>query len=202
MTTFFLIRHAVHELGGETLAGRLPGVHLSAKGREQAAALAQRLQGVPIKAVYTSPLDRTRETAASVANALGLEAQVDEDLLELGFGEWQGRKIADLKQDELWNRFNSFRSGTLPPGGELMMDTQRRIVGAMLRLRERHGDEYVALVSHADVIKAAVAYFMGIPLDLFQRIEISPASITIIGLADYGPWILSVNNTTQLPHLP
>ncbi len=202
MTVFFLIRHALHSLGSETLAGRTPGVHLSPDGEKQAARLAERLRHLPFKAIYTSPLERTQQTAQAIGAATGIAPQIREELLELDFGDWMGRKIADLKPDEKWRQFNAFRSGTRAPNGELMLETQARIVGLMQNLREKHPDDYVALVSHADVIKSAVAYYLGVPLDLFQRIEISPASVCVVAVADYGPWILGINHTGDLPEMP
>jgi probable phosphomutase (TIGR03848 family) len=201
MTVFYLIRHALHSLGGETIAGRTPGVHLSPDGQAQAAQLAERLAGVSLKAIYCSPLDRTRETAQPIAAKLGLPVQVCEELNELDFGDWSGQKLDDLRKLEKWRQFNSFRSGTRTPNGELMLETQARIICEMGRLRERHPDEYVALVSHGDVIKSAVAYCLGVHLDMFQRIEISPASVSVVAIADYGPWVLCVNNTSDLPHV-
>lgn len=202
MTIFFLIRHALHSLGGETIAGRLPDVHLSPGGQEQATQLAARLQAAPLKAIYCSPLERTRETAAAIGAPLELAPQTLPDLLELDFGDWMGQKLEALRPQEKWRQFNAFRSGTRAPNGELMLETQLRIVGCMERLREQHPNDAIALVSHGDVIKSAVAYFLGVPLDMFQRIEISPASVSIVAVADYGPWVLCVNHTGDLPDLP
>jgi probable phosphoglycerate mutase len=198
MTAFYLIRHAIHSFDSNALAGRLPSVHLSAEGQEQAAALAARLANVPMKAIYCSPLERTQETARAIADVLKLEPQIAPEILELDFGEWMGQRFDDLRPQEKWQYFNSFRSGTRAPGGELMLETQSRIVGFMQQLHEKHPDEAVALVSHADVIKSAVAYYMGVPLDLFHRIEISPASISIVTVADYGPQVLCINHTGEL----
>jgi probable phosphomutase (TIGR03848 family) len=199
MTVFFLIRHALHSLGGERIAGRTPGVHLSPDGRVQAAQLAERLADVPLKAIYCSPLERTRETAQPIADRLGLPVQVCEELNELNYGDWSGQKLEDLRKLEKWQQFNSFRSGTRVPNGELMLETQARIIREMQCLRERHPDDYVALVSHGDVIKSAVAYCLGVHLDMFQRIEISTASVSVIAMSGYGPWVLCVNNTGDLP---
>lgn len=202
MTVFFLIRHALHEFGSEAIAGRTPGVHLSPDGQAQAARLADRLAAMPIKAIYHSPLERTTETAQAIGARLGLVPQVNDALNELDFGDWAGRKLSDLRGQEQWREFNAFRSGTRAPNGELMLEAQARMVCEMQRLRECHPDDCVALVSHGDIIKSAVAYYLGVPLDLFQRIEISPASVSIIAVADYGPWTLCVNHTGDLPDLP
>lgn len=194
-TTFLLIRHGAHLLGGDRIAGRTPDVHLSPWGCEQAAKLAERLGSLPIQAVYTSPMERTRETAAPLADGLGLTLQSLPELNEIDFGDWNGARLDDLRPQPLWQQWNAFRSGTRAPNGESMLEAQCRILQAMERLRERHPDEVVALVSHADVIKAAVAYFLGAPLDLFLRIEIGLASVTAINVGEFGPWVLCVNET-------
>jgi len=202
VTTFLLVRHALHAYGGERIAGRQTNVHLSPAGQEQTVGLATRLSSLPIRAVYTSPLERTRETAEAIAKPLNLTPQVRDELMELNFGDWTGERLDDLRPQEHWKQFNAFRSGTPAPNGELMLETQGRIVGLMTRLREAHPNETVALVSHADVIKSAVAYFLGVPIDLFLRIEISCASVSVVAVADYGPWVLGVNHTGDMPVLP
>ncbi len=199
MTTFLLIRHAAHSLGGQTIAGRTPGVSLSPDGQAQAARLAERVSHLPIKAIYCSPIDRVRQTAQPVADRLGLPVRVNDTLAEIDYGEWTGRTLDELRPLPHWQRWNSFRSGTRVPGGESMLDIQSRVVAEMLRLRDHHPGECVAVFSHGDVIKAAVAYFLGVPLDLFMRIEIGLASISVVAVAEYGPWVLCVNNTGDVP---
>jgi probable phosphomutase (TIGR03848 family) len=198
MATFLLIRHGAHLLGGETIAGRMEGVHLSPLGHSQAAGLISRVGSVPIRAVYTSPVTRCRETAAPLAAHLGLAAQVADGLSEIDFGEWTGRTIAELRPLPQWKRWNAFRSGARAPGGESMVQVQSRIVREMELLAESHAGECIALISHGDVIKAAVAHWLGVPLDLFQRIEISLASLSVIRLAEFGPWVLGVNSTGEV----
>jgi probable phosphomutase (TIGR03848 family) len=198
MTTFLLIRHAAHLLGPDTIAGRTPDVHLSPLGRDQAAALGARLGPLPIRAIYCSPIDRARETAEPLAAKLGLPVQISEAITEIDFGEWSGAHLDQLRPLQLWRRWNEYRSGTRIPGGELMIQTQARIVAEMERLRARHPDECIALVSHGDVIKAAVAHCLGVHLDLFRRIEISLASMSVIKVGDLGPWVLCVNNTADI----
>ncbi len=202
MTTFLLVRHALHEFGGERIAGRTPNVHLSPDGLRQADALADRLAGIRIDALYASPILRCQETAAKVAEPHGLPVQTDEAITELGFGDWTGARLGDLGTEDRWKRFNAFRSGTRAPNGELFLETQLRIVRFVLDLRERHEGQTVALVSHADVIRAALLHFLGIPMDQFLRLEISPASISTVAVADYGPWVLGINHTGELPRLP
>jgi probable phosphomutase (TIGR03848 family) len=202
MTIFLLIRHAVHLLGSERIAGRMPDVHLSPRGQEQAQQLAKRLAAVPIRALYCSPITRAQETAQALAAQFDLPVQTCDDIQELNYGDWTGRTLEELRPLEQWKQWNSFRSGTRIPNGESMLEIQARIVSQMQRLKEQHPNEVVALVSHGDVIKAAVAYCLGVPLDMFQRIEISPASVSVVGIADYGPWVLCVNNTNEPGELP
>jgi broad specificity phosphatase PhoE len=202
MTTFLLIRHGAHTLGGETLAGRAPGVCLSPSGREQARRMAERVARLPVAALYASPADRTRETAAFLAGRLGLQMEVREGLNEIDFGEWTGRPLAELRQREDFRRWNTFRGGSPVPGGEPMPAVQARVVGELLRLRERHPDSCIALVSHGDVIKAALAWALGVPLDLLMRIEIGLASVSGVRLGDYGPWVLCVNHCGEELPMP
>ena len=202
MTVFFLIRHALHSFGSEAIAGRTPDVHLSAQGQEQAAQLGERLSHIAFEAICSSPMERTQETANAIAARQNVAVRVRPEINELDFGDWVGHKLDDLRPQENWKQFNSFRSGTRAPGGELMLETQNRIVTFMQGLRMEHPSGNVALVSHADVIKSAVAYYLGVPLDLMSRIEISPASVSVIAVSDYGPWVLGVNHTSDLPQLP
>jgi broad specificity phosphatase PhoE len=194
MTTFLLIRHAAHGLLGKTLVGRTAGVHLSAEGQEQATRLAEWLSNQPIRAVYSSPLERACETAAPIADTLRLPLRISNALLELDFGEWTGRSFDQLSGDERWDHWNAFRSGTRAPGGETMLEAQARMVAELERLRGEHPDERVVVVGHSDPIKATLAYYLAMPLDLFGRLEISPASVSVLELHDWGPRILCVNH--------
>lgn len=198
MTTFLLIRHATNDTVGKSIPGRTAGVHLNEEGKAQAAALAVRLSRVPMTAIYSSPLERARETAEPMARQFNLEVQFSEGINELQFGAWMGRELEQLAPEPKWQQFNAFRSGTRIPGGELMLEAQARIVAELERLREQHPNETIAIVSHGDLIKAAIAHYAGIHLDLFQRIEISPASVSIIAVDDNGPRILKVNDTGEL----
>lgn len=199
MTTFYLIRHATTDaVTGRRIAGRAAGVHLNEEGRAEAEALAARLAPETLKAVYSSPLERALETAEPIARTRRLEVQTLDALNELQFGQWTGRTFEELEPDAQWHQFNSFRSGTRIPGGEMMIEAQARIVNELERLSERHRDEAVAVVSHGDLIKAAVAHYAGIHLDMFWRIEISPASVSIVELNDYGPRVLLINGMGRL----
>ena len=197
MTTFALIRHAAHARLGHTIVGRAPGVQLSPAGLGEAGALAERLEGSPIRALYSSPLERARATAAPIAARLGIKVQIADELNEIDFGDWTNRTLADLHDLEEWRWFNGFRSSSRIPHGEAMIEVQGRILGLVDRLCAAYPEQMVALVSHGDVIKATLAHYLGVPLDLFQRIEISPASVSIVRVERYGPAVLLVNGCVE-----
>ena len=201
MTTFLLIRHALHEFGGHRIAGRTPDVNLSPDGLRQATALAERLARTKIDAIYASPVLRCQQTAERIAAPHRLEIRTADAITELDFGDWQGATLADLDGQDHWKRFNAFRSGTRAPNGELFLETQLRIVRFLLDIKDRHPNQTVAVVSHADVIRAALLHFLGMPMDHFLRVEISPASVTTVAIAPYGPWVLGINHTGELPTL-
>jgi probable phosphoglycerate mutase len=197
MTLFYLIRHGNTDMVNRTLAGRLPGVHLNAEGEAQAIRLADRLSEVPFEAIYTSPLERTRETAAPLATRLGIEIRISESFNEIDYGAWTGISFADIQENPDWRKYNLFRSGTRIPEGDLMPDVQRRTVRELERLRELFPKGAVAIVAHGDVIKLAIAYFAGIPIDFILRLTISPASVSVVSVEDYGPRIVCVNDTGE-----
>jgi probable phosphomutase (TIGR03848 family) len=199
LTIFYLIRHAAHGLLGQRMAGRMAGVRLSPEGRAQAQQLATRLGSRPIQAVYAGPLERARETAEPLAVTLGIQVEIADEVNELDFGEWTGQALDELRELPAWQLFNSFRSGTRIPGGELMPEVQTRILSFLESAARRHVEAHVAIISHGDVIKSALAYYLGIPLDLFQRIEVSPASVSIIELQPWGPRLLALNWTENPP---
>ncbi len=195
MTRILLIRHAHHDYIGRAIAGWRAGVSLSAQGKVEAAALAERLASAEINAIYSSPLERALETALPLSKRLDLQIEVRDALGEVQFGEWTGRTMAELDADPLWHRFNRYRSSTRAPNGELMLESQARIVGEIERIREQHPNGMIAVFSHGDVIRAAVLHYLGMPIDLFQRIEIHPASVTTMDLDENGPRILKLNET-------
>jgi probable phosphoglycerate mutase len=175
-------------------------VHLNTAGEGQAARLADRLRAVRIEAVYSSPLERARQTAEPIARGRGveggaLEVRTLDALAEIAFGEWTGRTLSELDREPAWRRFNSFRSGTRIPGGELIAEVQARAVSGLVALRGRHPAGTVVAVSHGDVIRAALAYWLGMPLDLMQRLEVEPASVSAVELDDDGVRILRLNDT-------
>jgi probable phosphomutase (TIGR03848 family) len=196
--TLLLIRHGQTDWIGRAIAGRQPGVHLNAEGQAQALRLRDRLRHLPITTIYSSPLERARETAAPLAAALGVEVRSCDEAVELDFGRWTGSAMAALADDPGWRRFNSWRGTTRAPGGELMPEVQTRIVRAIVRIRAEHAGEAVAVFSHGDVIRSAVAYFAGVSLDLFHRIEIRPASVSSLRFWDDGVLVLGFNDTGEL----
>lgn len=198
MTTFLLIRHAVHDAVAHTLAGRLPGVTLSAAGQVQAQQLAARLAALPIAAVHSSPQARAMQTAQPLAAQLRLDITCSAGLDEIDFGEWAGQRFDALAADGRWEHWNGFRSGAPLPNGGLMLQVQARAVAAVAALHRQHRDQTVALVSHSDIIKAVIAHYLGAPLDLLQRIEISPASVSVLALHDWGAQIMRLNDTGEL----
>lgn len=178
LTHFLLIRHAAHDYLGRAVPGRKPGVHISARGREQAEQLARSLAALPIDGLYSGPLERVRETAKPVCRGLNLELKIDDAFDEFDVGDWTDRTFADLDRDELWRRFNSFRSCTRPPGGELMIEVQARVVRKMCELRAQH--RCVAIITHGDVVRAALTHFLGMHISAYAQIEIDPASISLV----------------------
>jgi probable phosphoglycerate mutase len=201
MTTFVLIRHASCDPVGRSIAGRRPGVHLNDLGKQQADGLADRLSRVAFAGIYSSPLERALETAAPLAVRQRLDVQVAAGFTEIDFGDWTGRTLADLDQLPDWRRFNSFRSGTRIPGGENMADVLARVLHEMDRLCERHPDsgDPVAVVSHGDVLRVLLAHALGVSPDHMQRLELSPASISILQLEYHGPRLLLLNSTEAWP---
>jgi len=192
-TVFHLVRHATYGLIGHVLAGRTPGHRLNPAGQAQAAALAASLAALPIAAIVSSPLERTRETAEAIAAPHGLPVQIEPDLIEIDFGEWTGSAFPALHALPEWRAFNSFRSSTPIPGGETMLAAQSRAVAAILRQRAAHPGSELVVVSHGDVVKAILAHFLGMPLDLFRRLDIAPGSRSVLALHDEDAQVRAVN---------
>jgi probable phosphoglycerate mutase len=201
-TLVLLVRHGQTPTTGTTLPGRSAGLHLADAGRAQAEAAAARIAALgEVGAVYASPLERARETAAPIARATGNRVRTLTGLQECDFGEWTGRKLADLRKLKAWRQVQGNPSGFRFPGGESFGEMQLRIADAVATLHARHPGERVVAVSHADPIKAAVAHALGTPLDLFQRIVISPCSITAVVATGAGPIVLAVNAVDDLNRL-
>ncbi len=201
-TLVLLVRHGQTPTTGKLLPGRAPGLHLSETGQAQAKDVAERLAGVPkIAAIYASPLERTRETAAPLAAALGTKVKMDKGLLEVDIGDWTGQEFKTVRKAPEWKMVHSYPSGFRFPGGESFVEMQTRVVSALERLRSAHPGQTIVAVSHADTIKAAVAHALGTHLDLFQRIVISPCSVTAIAYGDGGPTVLCVNSVGDVKAL-
>ncbi|HEX5830224.1 MAG TPA: histidine phosphatase family protein, partial [Gemmatimonadaceae bacterium] len=186
MTTALLVRHAHCEPVGRRVAGRAAGVPLDAEGRRQAARLGERLRHLPLAAVVSSPLERAAWTAVAIARPHGLTVVCDEAWSEVDVGEWTGMELTALEHDERWRRWNHFRGGTRAPGGELMIEVQARAVAALARLADQHRDAMVAVVSHADVLRAVLAHHLGMSLDHLARLELAPASVSAIEIGEWG----------------
>lgn len=199
MVTVLLVRHGLTAWTGPVLAGWTPGVHLDDRGREQAADLAQRLAPVPLAAVVSSPLERCQETAeAIVAGRDGTGVATDERLGECRYGDWTGKPLKKLAKERLWRVVQSHPSAATFPGddGESLRDTQHRAVNAVRDWNRRLGDDATYLVcTHADVIKAVAADALGLHLDLFQRIQVDPCSLTVIRYTDLRPFVVRLNDT-------
>lgn len=201
MTTFFLIRHASCSGLGQKLWGRTPGVCLNETGKLQAQRLAQRLDGVKLQAIYSSPVERALETADTLAQSMNLEVTKSYALNEIDYGDWTGKTFEILSGDDRWRRYNARRSTTIIPGGESFLDVQNRIIKELDVLSHQHANAHVALVSHADVIRAAVAYFTATPIDMIERFEISPCSVSVLALDEESATLLTINNRCELSQL-
>ena len=196
MTTFLLIRHALCDPVGRSIAGRAPGIHLNDSGRRQAQRLARTLSATPLSGVYSSPLERAVETARPIAERHGLQVQRVESFNEIDFGSWTGRTLAELDPLPEWARFNASRSRCSTPGGENMAEVLGRVLRELDRLGELHPPpQAVAVVSHGDVLRSLMAHALGMPLDLIHRLEISPASISILETGGSAPRVLLLNST-------
>nr|WP_205520635.1 histidine phosphatase family protein [Propylenella binzhouense] len=189
----FLVRHAAHGDLGRVLSGRRAGIGLAEHGTEQARRLAHRLKRDPVAAIVTSPIERAAETAAIIGEALGVPPATDDAFTEVDFGAWTGRSFESLRDDPECRLWNEARSRARPPGGESIHEVQHRAVAALERLRAAYTGLAVVVVSHGDVIRAALAHYLGLPLDNLLRFEISPASLSALVVGDWGGKVLSVN---------
>ena len=211
-TLVFLVRHGQTPTTGQVLPGRAPGLHLGDVGLAQAEAVAENLslwndqqqqttkrsnsKAAGITAVYASPMERTYETATPIARAVGLRVRKNKGLLEADFGDWTGKKLSALRKKPEWAAVQNNPSGFRFPRGESFGEMQLRMVSTLEKLASDHQGETIVAVSHADTIKAAAAHALGTHLDLFQRIVISPCSVTAIQYTAQGPLVLGVNTMT------
>lgn len=201
MALILLIRHAVTGQTGRRLYGRSRGNSLSDRGREQAERLAERLADVPLDVVYASPMERCRETAAPILRGRGLRVRTVADLNEVDYGDWTGRTFASLRRTKLWQRVRSSPASIRFPGGETLHEVQQRSVRAIEEIAARHAKGIAAVVTHGDVVRLSLAHYAGVHLDLFQRLEVAPASVTAVEVGTAGPRILRANDTGDLTDL-
>lgn len=200
MTLLFLIRHGMTDAVGSKLVGRAPGVPLNDVGRAQAEALSTRLASVEFGALSASPLERAMRTASAIASPRGLEINPSEALTDVDFGEWTGKTLMELRDLPEFRRFNTHRSTTRPPGGEHTLQVQERMVTHLAHLALKHPNQTVLVVSHADPIRAALAYFLGMPIDFMCRVEVDPGSISRLELSGSFARALSINEQYHLHH--
>jgi probable phosphoglycerate mutase len=203
MTTILLIRHAVNDfVKTGRLAGWTPGVHLNEEGQAQAEALGLRLADAQLDHIYASPIDRTMETAQAIAqHHPHLTVEATTDIGEVQYGDWEGKKIRDLAQRKMWSVVQEYPSRAYFPNGETMRGVQVRIVDAIEGYVQKHPNQTIALVFHADLIKMTLAHYLGMHLDVFQRIVISPASISTLQLEHSRPFVVSMNDMAHVLEL-
>ncbi|WP_286930097.1 MULTISPECIES: histidine phosphatase family protein [Aeromicrobium] len=201
MAIVLLVRHGRSTANTSgTLAGRLPDIHLDELGLTQVEATGARLADLSLADVVTSPLERCRETAAAIAGRHGIEPTVDESITECGYGDWQGRALKDLAAEDLWKTVQHHPAAAAFPGGESLAAMQARGVAAIrghdARIEAEHGAHAVwVAVSHGDVIKAVLADALGMHLDLFQRLHVDPASVSIVRYGARRPDVVAVNTS-------
>ena len=200
MTTILLIRHGeTAYVASGRLSGRLPGVPLNDKGRQEAARIAEALRDAPIKAIYSSPIQRAVETAEPLAQALGLPVQIREGLIETNAGNWQGKTLKQVARTKLWKIVMEQPSQFQFPGGETFLEVQQRIVQALDGVAKEHDEkDIVACFSHGDPIKLAIAHYLCMPLDSFQRIGMNTGSLTILHLGNTRPHLGPINQLFDL----
>ncbi|MDQ4065155.1 MAG: MSMEG_4193 family putative phosphomutase [Actinomycetota bacterium] len=193
MTTLYLVRHAVTDHTGQRLSGWAEGIPLTAAGRDQAAALAQHLAPVPLEAIYSSPIDRTLETARTIARPHRITVRVRKGIGEVDYGTWTGRSLRSLARTKLWQEVLRQPSAVRFPEGETLHEVQTRAVAEIERMRTEHADGVVCCVSHGDVIKLVIAHYTGVHIDLFQRLVVAPASVSRLVWGRGGPRLVALN---------
>jgi probable phosphomutase (TIGR03848 family) len=196
MPTLLLIRHGENDfLKQGRLPGRLPDIHLNERGREQSVALAETLKTAPIRAIYSSPLERAVETAEPLARILGLPIQIRPALLDTDVGEWQGLYLKELRKLSLWKQVHAHPSTFRFPGGESFIEFQQRLVSEIESLVVAHKPkDMLAVVFHSDPIKLVLAHFLGLPLDNFQKLGVSPGSVSILVIGKFGSFLAGLNH--------
>ncbi|MDQ3963700.1 MAG: histidine phosphatase family protein [Actinomycetota bacterium] len=193
MTTLYLVRHAVTVDTGKRLTGWTEGVPLTDEGIAQARAVAKALAAVPFKALYSSPIDRTLETARAIAEPHRLQVRTRRGLGEIDYGDWTDRPLKALARTKLWQRVTSYPSGVRFPNGETLREAQVRAIEEIEKIHDEHPKGAVCCVSHGDVIKLVLAHYLGTHIDLYQRIVVAPASVSLIALGEQGPRVWGLN---------
>ena len=194
MTTFFMVRHAVTEHTGKRLSGWMEGIALNEQGRNQAERVGEALADVKFEAIYSSPIERTNETARAIAIHHDVRVSTRRALGEVEYGGWTNRPLRSLMRTKLWGPVQRFPSAARFPDGESLREVQVRALEEIERIAEDHPKGNVCCVSHGDVIKLVLAHYMGVHIDLFQRLVVAPASISVFSLSERGPLILSLNS--------
>jgi probable phosphomutase (TIGR03848 family) len=195
LTVFYLVRHGVTAHTGQRLSGWMPGIHLTDEGRAQAEATAQMLASVPFKAIYSSPIERTMETAAPIARLHKLDIVQTPRLGEVEYGKWSNRSFKTLAKTKLWEKIQHYPSGIRFPDGETLREVQARAVEELESIAGHHRKQTVCCVSHADVIRLLAAHYLGVHIDLFQRLSVAPASVSVIALNDGRPLVVTLNSS-------
>lgn len=201
MNRLLLIRHALTDWVGKRVAGWTPGISLNDEGRKQAARLAEWLEPVHLEAIYASPLERTVETAEPIAKSHGLDVQLRDLLGETRYGDLNGKAVEDVMKTDLWEKFRACPSRTRFPGAETIYEVQVRVVGELEEILQDHPTGSIAVVTHADPVRVAVAHYIGLPLDLVGRIWVSPASVTIMRFDEWGQRLTHLSHTGSLEFL-
>lgn len=202
MTTLFLVRHAVTSHTGNKLTGWMEGVSLSQEGRKQAGIAAEGLAHVNFDAIYSSPIERTLETARAIAGRQAARVKVRRGLGEVEYGAWTNRSLKTLAKTKLWEQVQRFPSAARFPDGESLREVQSRAVTEIERIVAEHPKGKICCVSHGDVIKLIAAHYLGVHIDLYQRIVIGPASVSVISVTSHGPYVIALNNTPLAPAEP
>ena len=193
MTIFYLVRHGVTPHTGHRLSGRMPDIHLNDAGRSEAEGAASSLAKVRLQSIYSSPIDRCTETAKIIADKHGLPVRTRKDLAEVEYGSWTNRSLKTVARTKLWSSVQRWPAGTRFPEGESFVEIQSRGVAVLENLRIRHPKDRICVVSHGDVLRLVIAHYMGIHLDLFQRILVTPGSISVLSVTNSGPVVLTLN---------
>jgi probable phosphomutase (TIGR03848 family) len=196
-TVVCFVRHGTTATTGKVLPGRARGLHLSEQGRDEAAQAAETLASMSVAALYSSPLERTRETALAISARVGKPVVAERGLIECDFGSWTGESLSQLRKLPEWQAVQRWPSGFRFPGGESFVELQSRLTDTVRRICVTHPGEVVVAVSHADCIKVVLANALGVPLDLFQRIVVAPCSISTVSYGPAGPAVLAMGVTSS-----